>query len=471
MAALMACAVPDGYRLVHMQLAPTMLAAAWLAAGCATLPKADALIESVPVDGVPAFASGNGLLTLAEGRRLLNRAAGPTNVTDRFQRHFLVMQDVGGSPLFTGNAVTLLPDVAGTCRAMLDAMRTAREHIHLEMYIFRNDATGREFRDVLVQKHREGVAVRILYDSVGCSHTPRAFFRTLRNAGVELAAFNPVLAPRGLPAIAHRDHSKLLIVDGRVAFVGGVNIRDATSRRPHEEEHDRPERVPWSDADIRVEGPAAMGFQRVFLDTWRSQRGPEPAGATLFPALPDLGHDLVMVVEDERNDRRRGTFIMYLSAMAAADRSIHLISPYFAPDPQTRAALMAAARRGVEVKLILPGVSDHASALYAGQYVCSELMQAGVKVYRRRGALLHAKMAVIDGVWSTVGSSNLDYWSLLRNREVNAVILSRDFADRLEREFQRNVEQSEPLDLESWRRRPVLPRVRAWLAHWVSYWL
>ncbi len=372
-----------------------------------------------------------------------------------------------------GNRVILLASVDAACNAMLDAMRTAQDHIHLEAYKIKDDTMGRQFRDLLVQKQKAGIHVNLIYDSLGCYATPARFFQVLRDAGADVVEFNPInpIQSRGAWALAHRDHSKLLIVDGRVAITGGVNIHDADSSASVEDGYGGEVAAPWRDTDVQIEGPVVAEYQTIFLNTWKSQKGAELTGTNFFPEVHAKGNDLVMAIANTQGAKHRATFIMYNSALAFASRSVHLTSSYFAPDEQTREALEAAARRGVDVRIILPGVSDHADDLSAGEYYYRDLLASGVKLYRRRSVLLHAKTGVIDGCWSTVGSSNLDYWSLLRNNEVNALILSRGFADQMERMFADDLADSDPIRLEEWDNRSLFEPFENWFAHLFSYWL
>ena len=198
------------------------------------------------------------------------------------------------------------------------------------------------------------------------------------------------------------------------------------------------------DTDVQIEGPAVAEFQKLFLDTWQKQKGPKLSDRNYFPDLKEEGNALVRVVGSTPGQSNRITFVVYVSAITFAEHSIHLTNAYFIPDDQILDAFTDAARRGVDVKIILPSTSDSSMALDAMRYNYSELLKAGVKVYEYRNAWLHAKTAVIDGVWSTVGSTNLDYLSLSSIDEVNAVILSREFAIEMEKMFARDLAEVRP---------------------------
>ncbi len=212
-------------------------------------------------------------------------------------------------------------------------------------------------------------------------------------------------------------------------------------------------------------------FQKLFLDTWKGQKGPELAEKNCFPELKPQGNELIQVIGSTPGETNRVTFIMYISAITFAEKSIHLTTAYFVPDEQTMTALTDAAKRGVDVRLIVPGVNDSGLVFYAGRSHYEDLLESGVKLYERRGGMLHAKTAVIDGVWSTVGSTNLELWSFARNDEVNAVILGQDFAAEMEAMFAADIEASHEITPEEWKSRPLTSHIKEWLSRLLSYWL
>jgi cardiolipin synthase len=226
-----------------------------------------------------------------------------------------------------------------------------------------------------------------------------------------------------------------LIVDGKVAIIGGINISEVYSSSPFRRKQSEKAPIHWRDTDIQIEGPAVAEFQKLFFDTWQKQKGPELSGRNYFPDLKEEGNALVRVIGSTPGETNRIPFIMYVSAITFAEHSIHMTNSYFIPDDQIVKALTDAARRGVDVKIILPGISDSQLVLYAQRYYYSELLKSGVKLYEHSTSLLHAKTAVIDKVWSTIGSTNMDYLSSLSNDEVNAVILNHEFAVEMEKMF------------------------------------
>jgi len=441
--------------------------------GCATLPNVAEKIDAAPSAQEPRqIVSARGLLSPKQSKAIMDRLQRSVAPTDILERHTAVVESVTESPLTKGNKVTLLADGQAAYAAMFKAMQGARDHINLETYIIDDDDAGREFSDLMLKKQAEGVQVNLIYDSVGSFTNPASFFQRLREGGVQVVEFNPInpLMGHWNWLLAHPDHRKILIVDGKIAITGGINISSVYSSKPSGRHGDKGFPMPWRDTDVQIEGPAVAEFQKFFLDTWSKQNGPELAG-NYYPRLNEKGNALVRVVGSTPGSDNRITFIVYVAAITYAEHSIHLTNAYFIPDDQILKAFKDAAQRGVDVKIILPGTTDSTLALYAARYNYSELLETGVKIYERRNALLHAKTAVIDGVWSTVGSTNLDYWSLLSDDEVNAVILSREFAVEMEKSFAKDLAESHEIRWEEWKERPLFSKLREWFAHLFVHWL
>ena len=337
----------------------------------------------------------------------------------------------------------------------------------------KDDETGRKFADLLLQKQAESVQANLIYDSVGSMNTPTSFFQRLRDGGIQVVEFNPIdpLKAREKWGLTHRDHRKILIVDGKVAIIGGINISKVYSSSPLKRKQSKKAPIHWRDTDIQIEGPAVAEFQKLFLDTWLKQKGPQLSERNYFPDLKEVGNALVRVVGSTPGQTNRIPFIVYVSAISFAEYSIHMTNSYFIPDNQIVKALTDAAERGVDVKIILPGSTDSQLALYAQRYYYSGLLKSGVKLYEHNTSLLHAKTAVVDKVWSTVGSTNMDFLSLLNNDEVNAVILSKEFAVEMEKMFVRDLADSRQIQWDEWKKRPLLPRIREWFVILFVRWL
>ncbi|MDB5728649.1 MAG: cls, partial [Noviherbaspirillum sp.] len=451
-----------------------------LLAACSTLPNVDRLQkDAVAPREVPTIVAARGELPEARTRALLDKMAAQVGQTDILKRHIAAEEAISGSPLVAGNRVVLLDDGPATIRAMTGAIRAARHHVHLETYIFEDDEIGRALADLLIQKQASGVQVALIYDSAGTLATPREFFDRLRNAGVKALEFNPVnpLNANGNWDINQRDHRKLLVVDGRIAFTGGVNISRVygkssvlQSKRRPPETNDANEAA-WRDTHMQIEGPVVAEFQKLFLGTWQRKTGQALPDANFFPPLGTAGPALVRALGSTADRDDFSIYETYISALASADKYAHLTTAYFVPDKQIVKAMKDAAERGVDVRIIFPSFTDHAMILYASRSYYDELLASGIRVYERNRAMLHAKTAVIDGVWSTIGSTNLDMRSFLHNDEINAVILSIEFAERMESLFQRDLAESTEITKEQWSRRGIGQRMREWAVRLFAYWL
>ena len=446
-----------------------------LGTGCATLPDVSEMIEETPTaqKSRQIVAAKGRVLSPRQSTAIMERLKRSVDPTDILERHAAVVESVTDSPLTKGNKVTLLADGPATYAAMFKAIEKAKDHVNLETYIIEDDETGRKFADLLLEKQAAGVQVNIIYDSVGSMKTPAAFFQRLGEGGIQVVEFNSLnpLKTEGKWGLTHRDHRKILIVDGKVAILGGINISEVYSSRPFKRKKKKTASIHWRDTDLQIEGPAVAEIQKLFQDTWQKQKGAELSEKNQFPALQEKGTALVRVVGSTPGETNRIPFVVYVSAIIFAEHSIHLTNSYFIPDEQIIQGLTDAAGRGVDVKIILPGVTDSKLALYAQRYHYSGLLQSGVKVYEHDTSLLHAKTAVVDQVWATVGSTNLDYLSLLSNDEVNAVILSKEFAVEMEKMFARDLADSKQIHWEEWKKRPLLPRLREWFVNLFIRWL
>ncbi len=442
--------------------------------GCATLPNVTDLMDKAPAAETPRqILSSKGLLSPKKIRAIMERLKKPVAPTDMVGRYIAVVESVTESPLTKGNKATLLADGQATYAAMFKVMQSAKDHIHLESYIIEDDEVGSKFADLLLQKQADGVQVNVIYDSVGSMKTPASFFQRLRDSGIQVVGFNPINPLKGGEGwdLTHRDHRKILIVDGKNAIIGGINISEVYSSSPFQRKQSGKAPIRWRDTDIQIEGPAVAEFQKLFLDTWLKQKGAKLTERNYFPNLKERGNALVRVVGSTPGEDNRIPFVMYVSAITFAEHSIHMTNSYFIPDDQIIKALTDAAARGVDVKIILPGITDSQLALYAQRYYYSELLKSGVKLYEHSTSLLHAKTAVVDQIWSTVGSTNMDSLSLLSNDEVNAIILSREFAIEMEKMFVKDLADSRQIQWDDWVERPVFQRIRTWFVHLFSDWL
>jgi len=456
--------------------------------GCATLPEVHPWYGSTAETHAPTVVGARGPLSRERAKAVLARLSAQGD-TDLLARHAAIEEEVSGAPLTLGNAATLLNDGPAAYASMFDAIAAARDHVNVEFYIIDDDDIGRRFSEALLRKAAEGVAVNLMYDSAGSIDTPRAFFDRLRAGGVKVLEYNPVnpLKARGDWRVNNRNHRKVVIVDGQVGYTGGINISGVYSHGSAPGSGSSGARAPtrskgdstpadsnapgWRDTNVRLEGPVIAQLQRMFMDTWTKQHGEPLPSRNWFPQPRRAGSTPARIVASGPGDGLPAIYVSLVSAILNAEKSVHITMAYFVPDPQTIEALTGAAARGVDVTLVLPSYTDFWAVFHAGRSHYAELLDAGVKIYERQETLLHAKNVVIDGVWSTVGSSNMDWRSFLHNEELNAVILGEGFGNAMEAMFQRDLADSTAIDPESWARRPLSVRMKEWAARFWEYWL
>src|SRR5450830_21436 len=445
-----------------------------LLGSCGSLPRIVPDMDSQSAK-VIQIKGGRGILTSEQSQAALAKLKNSQPENLILEKHLAVEEAITGSPLVAGNKVTLLIDGPATYASMFAAIREARDHINMETYIFESDDTGKQFADLLIDKQKHGVQVNLMYDSVGTLSTPREFFQPLLDAGIQVLEFNPVnpaLARKGWE-VNQRDHRKLLIIDGKIAFVGGINISSVYSsgsfrkRKPKDEDN----KVPWRDTQVRMDGPVVAEFQKMFISTWENQHGPQLAAKNYYPKVANQGGEIVRGIGSSPDDPYSVIYATFISAIQHAESKVYLTNAYFIPDPQLRDALKDAVKRGVDVRLVLPSKSDSALVLNASRSFYSELLEGGVKIYERQDALLHSKTAMIDGVWSTIGSTNLDWRSFIYNQEINAVILGPQFGAQMQTMFDRDLAASKEITLEAWKDRPLSDRMKEFGAGLWARWL
>jgi cardiolipin synthase A/B len=347
----------------------------------------------------------------------------------RFRRNTL-------ATLSHGNSVELLPDGFIFFPALLQGLAAARSHIFTEFYIIHNDRTGAMFADALLAAATRGVQVRLCYDYLGCIDTPASYFRRLEDGGVQCLPFNRPSFKKGLRWFDRRNHRKFAIIDGTLAFLGGMNIGDEYSGCDSSTSH-------WRDVGVRLSGPVVDDLQQLFLETWHQEGGtsqPLPDGTHAVTA--EHGDADIMVVSGGPHHNRSRIAGSFQMALAGASSSVKIITPYFVPGPRLVRALLRTARRGVTVQLLLPSISDVPLIKLASRAYLAPLIKGGIEVYERQGAILHAKMMLIDSSWATVGSANLDLRSFHRNYEINVAIDCPEFGERLDAMFSDDLSKS-----------------------------
>jgi cardiolipin synthase len=359
---------------------------------------------------------------------------------------------VDAFPTTANNSVMLYHDTNKAFTALLEAVRAARHHVHLEFFIFRNDDAGRELFAALTERAREGVRVRLLVDSMGGHALRRRLFRPLIAAGGRVEMFLPLNPMRTWVQINLRNHRKIVVVDGRVAFTGGMNIGDEYLGRS-------PRFGYWRDTFLRLAGPAVAGLQRVFTEDWDFAAREALNGPEFYPEPAHCGLDTVQVVASGPDQEINATRSLFFAAILSARKRVRIASPYFVPDAGLLDALRLARLRGVEVEVLGLLKPDHFTSFHASRYYWADMLDAGVRIYQYARGMMHSKAMTIDGRWALTGSANFDNRSLRLNFEAGCVLYSPHLIADLDAAFDADVRESLPLDPVTFARRPFLQRL------------
>jgi cardiolipin synthase len=367
---------------------------------------------------------------------------------------------LGSGSFHPRNKIDVLSNGEAYYPAELDAIREARHSVNIEAYIFKKGRVTDEFLEVLTERARAGVEVNMVVDAVGSFLSGKRFFKELTAAGGRVRFYHPIRWYT-LPRINNRTHRELLIVDGRVGFIGGAGFGDHWLH-----DHGRGNRKRrWRDTMFRVEGPAVRDLQATFAENWLETSGEVLADMEYFRWCEEVGESSAMVVASSpstgRSARNR---MIFQTLLAAAQRSIHITTPYFLPDRYARAELIRARERGVEVTVIVPGKhADHLLTRRSSRRLFGKLLRAGAKIYEYQPAMIHTKALLVDGIWSVVGSTNFDHRSFGINDEVNLIVADPEIATQLEKSFADDLASSKAVSYWDWSRRSLIERGHEWL--------
>jgi cardiolipin synthase len=352
-----------------------------------------------------------------------------------------------GPALVDGNSVTSLQNGDEIFPAMLEAIRSAQRSITFETYIYWSGEVGRSFADALIDRARSGVAVHVLLDWVGTGKMDDSLIDEMKDAGIQVDKFHP-LRWYNLGRMNNRTHRKLLVVDGRVGFTGGVGIADLWQGHAQDSMH-------WRDSHYRIEGPAVAQMQAAFMDNWLKTRTRVLHNEAYFPSLTSAGNAAAQVFTSSPDQGSESVRLMYMLSLAAADSSIRIAASYFVPDSLVTATLVSAAERGVRVEIILPGKHIDAEAVRrASRGGWGPLLQAGVRIYEYQTTMYHCKVMIVDDLWTSVGSTNFDNRSFRLNAEANLNVLDREFALEQVRHFELDKARSREITYAMWQARP-----------------
>jgi cardiolipin synthase len=353
---------------------------------------------------------------------------------------------------FEGNSMKIFQDGSSMLQALLATINSAKHHIHVEFYIFEDDAVGRLVKDSLIDKARKGVEIRVLYDDVGCWKVPHRFYDEMREAGIEVHGFLKVRFPRFTSKVNYRNHRKLVVVDGRIGFVGGMNLAERYLKG-----------VPWGirkDIMMQVEGKAVYGLQMAFLTDWYATDHSLITSSSYFPQMEDKGTSLMQVVTSDPVGEWKDIMQGLLIAITSAQKYVYIQSPYLLPTEPILLALKTAAAAGVDVRIMIPEKSDSRMVHWGTMSYLQELMEAGIKIYMYQKGFLHSKLFVCDDYLSSVGSTNMDFRSFEHNFEVNAFMYDKTSALMLKDIFLSDQKDAKLLHLKEWRMRPWSQKVK-----------
>jgi cardiolipin synthase A/B len=417
--------------------------------------------------------------TLSRAQRVrLTRQLADTGDTALLDYHLAAMSEIGAPPLLTSNHVELLIDGPRTYAAMFAAIARAHAFVLVESFIFEEaSANGVTLSSLLSAAAARGVKVYALYDAVGSLTTDANFLDGLRAAGISLCAFNPLnpLDER-FSGVNQRDHRKIVVVDGALAFAGGVNFSQAyriASKQARTRGLSKQKSLEqgWRDTHIALRGTAARELERLFRATWHEAECAGEVPPAFNEEVAAAGNTLVQVIASTPDDDSNEIYATLLSVITYARRSIDVTMSYFVPDDALENALADAARRGVVVRIILPSYSDFSGVFYAGRAHYDGLLESGVKLYELESAFLHSKSIVVDGVWSSIGSTNFDWRSFVHNNEISVCVIDPEFAKSMQRMYAADLADSHEITQAAWKKRGLRERMKEWLWLPIQYWL
>lgn len=351
------------------------------------------------------------------------------------------------SPFTINNRIEVLTNGEVTFERIFEHIERARNYVHIEFFIIRNDILGNKFKDLLIRKAKEGVKVRLIYDSVGCWKLGKSYFESLRAAGCKVCPFYPVTFPVLSRDLNYRNHRKIVIVDGHTGFLGGHNVGD--------EYLGKKELGFWRDTHIMIEGEAVYSLQDIFLNDWAFVSGCEIQIEGMFPKLESYGETTTQVISSGPDSDWKTILQAYFAMISSAENRIWIETPYLVPEESLKMGLITAALSGVDVRIIIPSTADHFFVYWASQDSIEGLLEAGVKIYQYKKGFIHSKILLLDGSLASVGTANLDIRSLEMNFEVNAFIYDQTMVRRLEEDFYKDMNDSELLDYNVFRNRSL----------------
>jgi cardiolipin synthase A/B len=384
----------------------------------------------------------------------ISRAPAEDLRSDHFIRQ---LEALTQSRLYESSAMEVLTNGENYYEAELEAIRQAKASINLEAYIFKTGEVGNRFISAISERARAGVQVNVLVDAIGSFTTRKSEFEPITNHGGQFGWYHPIRW-HSWHRLNNRTHRELLIIDGNVGFIGGAGWADHWAKGTQDDPR-------WRDTMVRVDGEAVAGLQSVFAQNWLEASGEILTGYQYFPFIPANKKTAALIVGSSPTTGKSTTArVLFQTLLASANKSIYITTPYFLPDNSARNELVRAVKeRGVDVKIVVPGDQiDHQMTRSSSRRLYGDILEAGGQIHEYQASMMHAKILIIDGIWSVVGSTNFDSRSFGINDEVNMAVLDQGFANRLTRDFEADLQQSRLITYEQWKRRPHIERAQEW---------
>ncbi|WP_350344110.1 cardiolipin synthase [Proteinivorax tanatarense] len=363
------------------------------------------------------------------------------------------------SPLTTDNNAQVLQNGSTAFDEMLKSIHKAKSHVHLEFFIIKDSKIGRDFQQALIKKAKEGVKVRVIYDAVGSWKLRKSFLKPLKDAGVEVKAFLPVTLPFFGEKLNYRNHRKILVVDGKEGFLGGLNIGDEYLGKS-------PKRGFWRDTHLKVEGSAVYVLQTIFLRDWQfvSKQNFEVNTKKYYPPIKSTGRVSMQIVSSGPDSYWAGIQQGYFTAIANAKEKVYITTPYLIPDESILVALKTAALAGVDVRILVPSKPDHKTVFWASKSHFQELLESGVRIYQYQKGFVHGKVIIVDDQFTSIGSANLDIRSFELSFEVNAFMYEKEICKQTTEDYFQDLENSKEVSLNEYLKRPISNKIKESLA-------
>ncbi|KDR94382.1 cardiolipin synthase [Peptoclostridium litorale DSM 5388] len=367
-----------------------------------------------------------------------------------------LLLNTGRSPFTLNNKIKILKNGDEKFECLIEDISNAKEHIHMEYYIIKDSQIGNRIKDVLIRKSREGVAVRILYDDVGCWNMwfKRGFFKQMQKEGIQVEPFLPVFLPFLNRKLNYRNHRKIVVIDGKIGYVGGINIGDEYLGRSSEFGF-------WRDTHMKIEGEAVYMLQLTFLLDWYFSTKHKLFDPKYFPPISYCGHDVMQVVASGPDSNWEAIHKAYFTAITQAKKAIYIQTPYFIPDESLLMALKTASLSGVDVRIMFPGKPDHKMVYYASFSYFEAILKAGGRVFiYDSDRFIHAKVMIVDDEVASLGTANMDLRSFMINFEINGFIYSKDVVLRLKEDFMDDQEGCREITIEEYNSRGIVQKLK-----------